>query len=381
VTADPRALPSQSIAVLLGGPSAEHDVSLISGRAIGGALAARGHRVEAWLIDLAGGWWRLPAAGLDSSLPQSDFDAPAGLGGRGPLSAAAALAEIQASDRAVCCFPALHGPFGEDGTVQALLESAGIVYAGSHVAASAVGMDKELFKRVCVGIGIRTVPWLGLRRSEFEADRTAALGRLEAFAADLPRRQIVIKPVHLGSSVGVSIVHRPSEPPELELAVEDAFRHDDHLLAEAYVAGARELEVAVLGNDASDAETFGPGEIIPAREFYDYEAKYRDGASRSVLVPELPPGVASEARAAAREAFLSIGAEGFARVDFLLGRDATLYLSEINTIPGFTPISLFPLLCGTGGRDFGETCERIVELALESARLRPVRQLTRADLP
>ncbi len=191
----------------------------------------------------------------------------------------------------------------------------------------------------------------------------------------------MIKPARLGSSVGVSIVHRPTEPPELEFAVQDAFRYDDLLLAEAYVQGARELEVAVLGNDATDIEVFGPGEIIPGREFYDYEAKYRDDASRSVLAPELPAGIPETARSTARDAYLAIGAEGFARVDFLLARDATLYVSEINTIPGFTPISLFPLLCGTGGRDFGATCERIIELAIERARLRPVHRLTRAKLP
>jgi D-alanine-D-alanine ligase len=373
-----------SIHVLIGGPSAEHDVSLVSGRAIAGALAQRGHSVRGWLIDLHGAWWQLPASGLDPRLPQVAFDNPAALGASGPMTAAAAVAEIAsaaASSSSTVCFPALHGPFGEDGTVQALLESAGIAYAGSRVAASAIGMDKPLFKRVCASIGIQTVPWIELRRAEFESDQRAALARVEAFASDLPQRQVVIKPARLGSSVGVSIVHRPTEPPELEFAVQDAFRYDDLLLAESYVRGARELEVAVMGNDASDVEVFGPGEIIPGREFYDYEAKYRDDASRSVLAPELPGGIPEAARSTARDAFLAIGAEGFARIDFLLARDATLYVSEINTIPGFTPISLFPLLCGTGGYDFGSTCERIVQLAVDRARLRSTRRLTRADLP
>jgi D-alanine-D-alanine ligase len=370
-----------AIDVLLGGPSAEHDVSLVSGRAIAGALAARGHAIRGWLIDLDGAWWCLPDSALDPKLPQVVFDEPAALGARGPLSAAVAVTEIGAIDPPSICFPALHGPFGEDGTVQALLESAGIVYTGARVAASAIGMEKQLFKRVCAAIGVVTVPWIELRRSEFETDQRAALARVEAFASDLPQRQIVIKPARLGSSVGVSIVHRPTEPPELEFAVHDAFRYDDLLLAEAYVQGARELEVAVMGNAAADVEVFGPGEIIPGREFYDFDAKYRDGASRSVLNPELPGGIPEAARSAARDCFLAIGAEGFARIDFLLARDATLYVSEINTIPGFTPISLFPLLCGTGGYDFGATCERIVQLAIDRARFRPTRRLTRAELP
>jgi D-alanine-D-alanine ligase len=197
----------------------------------------------------------------------------------------------------------------------------------------------------------------------------------------MPTRQLVIKPARLGSSIGVSIVHRPSEPPELEYAIADAFRHDDLLLAEAYVQGARELEAALLGNGEHDLEVYGPGEVLSSREFYDYEAKYRSDASRTVVAPELDREVRDLAREVARLAYLAIGGEGFARVDFLLARDGTLYLSEINTIPGFTPISLFPMLCAEGGYDFADTCERILELAVERAAGRPHRRLTRADLP
>ena len=191
----------------------------------------------------------------------------------------------------------------------------------------------------------------------------------------------MIKPARLGSSIGVSIVHRPSEPPELEYAIADALRFDDLLLAESYVQGARELEAAVMGNGEHDLEVFGPGEILADREFYDYEAKYRDSASRTVVGPELDPQIRDRAQTLARESYLAIGGEGFARIDFLLARDGTLYVSEINTIPGFTPISLFPMLTAEGGYDFADACERIVQLALERARLRPSRRLTRADLP
>lgn len=375
------ALPRQSIVVLLGGPSAEHDVSLVSGRAIAAALSGRGHAVTGWLIGLDRAWWRLPDAAMNGSLPQSAYDNPEALGADGPHPAARALEAIAALAPRPVVFPALHGPYGEDGTVQALLESVGLTYCGCAVAASAVGMDKAVFKRLCVGVGIPVVPWLALQRTDFEADQPGTLQRLEAFAASQSTRQLVIKPARLGSSIGVSIVHRPNEPPELEYAIADAFRFDDLLLAESYVQGARELEAAVMGNGERDLEVFGPGEILAGREFYDYEAKYRDTASRTVVSPELDARIRDRARTLAREAFVAIGAEGFARIDFLLARDGTLYVSEINTIPGFTPISLFPMLTAEGGHDFGDACERIVQLALERARLRPTRRLTRADLP
>ena len=374
-------LSPQPIAVLLGGPSAEHDVSLVSGRAIANALSSRGHTVSGWLIDLDGAWWRLPEAAMDRSLPQTGYDRPETLGADGPHSAARAIESIAALKPRPVVFPALHGPYGEDGTVQALLESANLTYCGCRVAASAIGMDKAVFKRLCGGMDIPVVPWVTLTRADFEADQPAALGRLEAFAASQPTRQLVIKPARLGSSIGVSIIHRPSEPPELEYAIADAFHFDDLLLAESYVQGARELEAAVMGNGERDLEVFGPGEILAGREFYDYDAKYRDSASRTVVSPELDGAVRDRARVLARDAYLAIGAEGFARIDFLLARDGTLYVSEINTIPGFTPISLFPLLSAEGGYDFGDACERIVELALQRTRLRPSRRLTRADLP
>ena len=163
----------------------------------------------------------------------------------------------------------------------------------------------------------------------------------------------------------------------------DAFRYDDLLLAEAYVADPRELEAAVVGNEPAELEVFGPGEIIPGREFYDFVAKYRDAASRTLADPEpaLDTDLRERARRTARDVYLAIGAAGFARVDFLLAGDGTLFVSEINTIPGFTPISLFPVLCAEGGYSFPDICERIVELAIQRAGQRPLRHLARADLP
>jgi D-alanine-D-alanine ligase len=370
---------AQPVAVLLGGPSAEHDVSLVSGRAIAAALAGRGNPVEAWLIDLAGTWWRLPDAARDPSLPAIAYDTPRSLGADGPFGAAEALGQLAGSAPAPVVWIALHGPFGEDGTVQALCEATGLVYTGSGVAASALGMDKVLFKRLIRALEMPVVPFEVLARADFEADAAAALQRLEGFAARLPDRRLMIKPARLGSSVGMTIVHRPDEPPFLEAALAEAFRWDDLLLAEAYLAAPRELEVSVVGN-GTRTEAFGPGEIVPGHEFYDYEAKYAPGLSRAIERPEIGAALGERLRELARAAFAAIGASGFGRVDFLV-HGGRVYVSEINTIPGFTPISLFPLLCRAGGLDFAGISARIVELALERSRARPAVRLTRADLP
>jgi D-alanine-D-alanine ligase len=371
----------QPVAVLMGGPSAEHDVSLVSGRAIAGALAGQGLRVEGWLIGLDSTWWRLPSVALDTELPQVAYDTPTSLGAEGPLTAAAALERIAASTPRPVVFPALHGPFGEDGTVQSLLASADLVTCGSGPAASALGMDKVLFKRICGAMELPVLPWVEVSAASWAQDQRSLTADLEAFATELPDPRLVVKPRSLGSSIGVSIVHRPDEPPELEHAVTNALRYDSVAFAEPYLEHARELEAAVVGNTRDDLEVFGPGEILPSREFYDFVDKYQAGTARTTTSPDLDAQVREDIRRISAEVFLAIGARGFARVDFLLASDDFLVVSEINTIPGFTPISLFPMLCAEGGYGFGDICARIVELALEEAASRPARQLTRADLP
>jgi D-alanine-D-alanine ligase len=371
----------QQVAVLLGGPSAEHDVSLVSGRAIAGALAERGHAVQGWLIGLDGAWWRLPQPALARQLPATAFDDPRALGAEGPMGASAALERLAGHVPMPVVFPALHGPFGEDGTVQALLASADLTACGSGVGASAIGMSKHLFKRLCGAMELPVLPWVEVRADAWARDQRSVVSELEAFAQELPDPRLVVKPASLGSSIGITIVHRPDEPPALEQAVADALRYDDLALAEPYLDHPRELEAAVLGNSREDLEVFGPGEIVPGREFYDYIAKYRDSGSRTTTTPALDEALRADIRRISAEVFLAIGAAGFARVDFLLGQDDFLVVSEINTVPGFTPISLFPMLCAEGGYDFGDVCERIVALALEDAALRPSRRLTREDLP
>ena len=368
------------VAVLLGGPSAEHDVSLVSGRAIAAALQERGHDVQGWLIDLAGGWWQLPASAMARDLAQTAYDEPAALGAEGPLSAGAALDGIAAQGPAPVVFIALHGPFGEDGTVQALCEAAGLTYTGAGVAASAMGMDKILFKRLVDSMGIPVVPWRELTAPDWAADPAAGQQRLADFAATLPDPRLVVKPARLGSSIGISIVHAPADPEYLGGALGEALAYDGLVLAEAYLDHARELEMSIVGNSAADLQTFGPGEVFPGHEFYDYAAKYQQGVSRTTATPDVSNELRVQLHDYAARAFLAIGATGFARVDFLLAGSA-LYLNEINTIPGFTPISLFPVLCAAGGYDFPAIAERIVELAVQRAAGRRQRVLTRADLP
>jgi D-alanine-D-alanine ligase len=371
---------AQPIAVLLGGPSAEHDVSLVSGRAIAAALAGRGHPVSGWLIDLEGRWWQLPATAIDGAIPAADYDDPAALGAQGAYGAAEALAALAGQRPAPIVFIALHGPFGEDGVVQALCESAGLVYTGSGVAASALGMDKGLFKLIAASLGIPVVPWIEVGADEWQTQTAAAQQRLREFVESLADRRVIVKPARLGSSIGISIVHTPDDPEYIGAALTDAFNYGESVLVEVYLDHPRELEMSVVGNAADDLETFGPGEIFPGREFYDYAAKYENGVSRTTDQPTIDADLRRRLHEIAGQAFLAIGAAGFARVDFLLAGDE-LYLNEINTIPGFTPISLFPVLCRQGGYDFGAICERIVELTVRRDTHLPRRTLTRTELP
>ena len=367
----------EPIVVLFGGPSAEHDVSIVSGAAIADALAAAGRDVRLVLIDLDGGWWWLPADHRTEGLPAAGYDAPAALGADGPHSVGAALDRLAAGDPVPIVFVALHGPFGEDGTVQALLEAADLAYTGSGVLASALGMDKAVFKRLCRGLGLPIVDWREVPAARWGADRGAVLAELEAFASGTGDPRLMVKPARLGSSVGMTLAHGPDER---AAALDMAFRHDTLALVERYLAGGRDVEVSVIGNGPADLELSGPGEILSGHEFYDYAAKYTPGLSHSTARAEVPDRLRALILKYARDAYRAIGAEGFARVDFLVTDDA-LYVSEINTIPGFTPISLFPTLPAEHGHDFTAVCLRIVELGLERHSARVRRRLTPTDLP
>ncbi len=367
----------RGVVVLLGGPSAEHDVSVVSGWAIADALAEAGLSVERIYIDLPGGWWSMPASASIGRPRPGAFDDPGSLGAEGPRTPARVLESIARRDPLPVVFPALHGPFGEDGTVQALLEAYDLPYAGAGVAASAVGMDKALYKRLVRGRGMKVVEWEEVTASRWAADRQAVLDGLAAFSERCDERRLMMKPARMGSSVGMSIAHTPAER---GAALDEAFRFDTLVLVERYLDHPRELEVAVVGNEPQALEAFGPGEVFPGREFYDYIAKYRDGVSETATLADLDEALGRRIRATALEAYRAIGCEGFARVDFLLA-GAELYLNEINTIPGFTPISLFPQMAASGLGGFGAVCLRIVDLAEQRYAGRVRRRLTPADLP
>jgi D-alanine-D-alanine ligase len=365
------------VVVLLGGPSAEHDVSIVSGTAIAEALAGAGLEVEQILIDLGGAWWRLPAGHRRDDRAPADYDDPVVVSATGPEAVGAAVDRLAAATPQPVVFIALHGPFGEDGTVQALLEAAGVAYTGSGVTASALGMDKAVFKRLARGIGLPVADWREVRAARWAADRAGVLAELEAFAGGTGDPRLMVKPSRLGSSVGITLAHRPEE---YGAAVDEAFRFDNVALAEAYLADARDLEISVIGNDHARLELFGPGEIVAGHEFYDFAAKYTPGLSETSLRAEVSPATRAAMLKIARDAYRAIGAEGFARVHFLLRGDE-VFLSEINTIPGFTPISLFPTLPAEGGYSFVDVCLKVVDLAIERHAAATGGRLVPADLP
>jgi D-alanine-D-alanine ligase len=368
---------SKSVVVVLGGPSAEHDVSVVSGWAIADALADAGLSVERVYIDLLNGWWSMPAAAAAGRPRPGAFDDPRSLRAEGPRTPAQALERIAGSEPLPVVFPALHGPFGEDGTIQALLEAYDLPYAGAGVAASAVGMNKALYKRLVRGLGLKVVDWTEVTAARWAVDRQGALERLEAFSESCGESRLMMKPARMGSSVGMSIAHTAAERGR---CLDEAFRFDSLVVVERYLDHPRELEVAVLGNDPQALDVFGPGEVFPGREFYDYVAKYSDGVSETTIRADVGQALGRRIRETALEAYRAIGCEGFARVDFLLAGDE-LYLNEINTVPGFTPISLFPQVAAAGLGGFGAVCLRIVELAEQRHAGRIRRRLTTADLP
>jgi D-alanine-D-alanine ligase len=254
-------------------------------------------------------------------------------------------------------FPVLHGPYGEDGTVQGLLELSNVAYVGAGVLASAVGMDKAIMKRLFAQRGLPIVAFVEVLRRRWLGDRQGTINNVDA-TLGLP---VFVKPANLGSSVGISKVKTLSE---LGAAIDHAAEFDRKIIIEAAVPRAREIECAVLGNDDPDVSV--PGEIIPSREFYDYEAKYVDEGSQALIPASLTETQTAEVRRLAIEAFKAIDAAGMARVDFLLAADSgALYVNEINTIPGFTTISMFSKLWAASGLDYPSLLDRLVGLALE----------------
>jgi D-alanine-D-alanine ligase len=254
-------------------------------------------------------------------------------------------------------FPMLHGPYGEDGTIQGLLELANIPYVGAGVLASAVGMDKAVMKVLFAARGLPVGPYRVVLRHEWDAAADALTRDIEQ-ALGYP---MFVKPANLGSSVGIS---KAKDRPSLREAIALAGSFDRKIVIEAAIPEAREIECAVLGNDAPEASV--PGEIVPSREFYDYESKYLDEGSKTIIPADLPPALADEVRRLSIEAFKAIDGAGMSRVDFLLARrTGALYLNEVNTIPGFTTISMFAKLWQASGVEYGTLLDRLIALAME----------------
>ncbi len=333
------------ITVLLGGVSAERDVSLSSGLRIAVGLRARGHVVTC--LDPADGVLsrqtedRLLASGVGTAPPS--LDALAGLAVRSLSPRLATLPEVTEAD---CVFIALHGGQGEDGTVQALFDMAGVRYTGSGHLASALAMDKHLTKILLRSAGVATANWLmapAPGTGELSADEVAT-------HLDWP---VVVKPSKQGSTVGLSIVRSPNE---LAPAIREAFRFDDEVMVERFIPG-RELTVGILGD-----EVLPTIEIKPVKELYDYECKYTPGMA-SEFVAELNPEEASKLADQARRAFTALKLRGYARIDFRLDPHGQPWCLEANTLPGMTPTSLIPQAAAAAGVLFPDLCERIVNLA------------------
>jgi len=252
-------------------------------------------------------------------------------------------------------FPILHGPYGEDGTIQGLLELAGVPYVGSGVLASAVGMDKAIQKVLFVAAGLPVVAYEVVHEREWERDRGDAERRVAALGFP-----VFVKPAALGSSVGITKV---ADGGGLAAAMEEALSYGRKIIVERAEEGAREIECAVLGNDDPVASV--PGEILPGADWYDYGAKYLDDTTRLAIPAPLPPGTVEEVRAMAVAAFRAIDAAGMARVDFFVRPTGEVVLNEINTIPGFTTVSMYPKLWEASGVPYGELIERLVDLAVE----------------
>ena len=344
-----------AVAVLFGGRSGEHEVSLLSARSVMKALDPDRYRVMAIGITREGRW----VTGPD---PWGVLEALE----RGEAHTLQPCAVVPQPGHPLnppidVAFPVLHGPLGEDGTVQSVFELAEIPYVGAGVAASAVGMDKELMKGAFRAAGLPVVAYRVVRHHRWQRSRQEVVQELLA-EVGLPA---FVKPANLGSSVGVA---RAEEPKALERAVDDALRYDLKALVERSAAPLREIECSVLGND--DPQVSLPGEVIPGRAFYDYEAKYRDPATRLVAPVALPPPVEARIRELAAGAFLAIDACGMARVDFFLRPDGQVLVNEINTIPGFTAVSMYPRLWEASGLPYPRLLDRLVELALEVHRRR-----------
>jgi len=338
------------LAVLYGGRSAEHQVSVVSARSVMEALDPGRFEVVPIAITRDGAWLLpdrspLELTASEGTLPEVE-----------PAGRELAVRPEEGVGGVDVVFPILHGPFGEDGTVQGLFELADLPYVGSGVLASALAMDKAMAKVVLAQAGLPQAPYLVVPERDWRADPDRVAAEVEGRLA----YPVFTKPARLGSSIGISKVKIPDG---LAAGLADAFAHDTKALVEQGVV-ARELECGVLGNDAPEASVVG--EVVPGHEFYDFEAKYLDESLKLEIPAPVPGAVRDRVRELSLRAFQALDCEGFARVDFFY-EEATgrVLLNEVNTIPGFTPKSMFPMLWGASGLSYPDLVARLVDLAVE----------------
>lgn len=350
--------PKERVALLFGGRSAEHEVSCLSAATVHAALEANGYDVVPIGIDKRGVWHRLSSPPVlqreATELPSVAADAGVEVTLSSEPGSGDLVDERGERDHVDAIFPVLHGPYGEDGTIQGLLELVGIPYVGAGVLASAVGMDKAMQKALFVSDGLPVLRHRVVFRPSWREDPDALFAEVETFGYP-----VFVKPANLGSSVGISKVKAPGD---LGPAFDEAFTHGPKALVEEAAEGAREIEVGVLGND--DPVSSVPGEIISTGEFYDYRSKYLGEGSRLVIPAPLSADVTKRIQQFAVSAFRSIDCAGMARVDFFYREPDEVILNEINTIPGFTSVSMYPLLWEASGLSTSELVHRLIQLAL-----------------
>jgi D-alanine-D-alanine ligase len=365
-----------NLGIILGGRSGEHEVSLMSSRSVLSVLDREKFNVTEIGIDHNGLWWSgehvLEALEKGSTqglyrvflLPEPGKTI---LYKRSFENASEVITPIAELD---VIFPVLHGTFGEDGTLQGFFEMADVAYVGAGVLGSSVGMDKSVFKDVMHANGIPVTEWIICTRRDIETNVESVIKRAEA-VADYP---LFVKPANLGSSVGITKVKNHSD---LYEGILEAARYDRRILIERGI-NAREIEVSVLGNE--DAQASLPGEIVPSDEFYSYNAKYLDGKSNLFIPAPLSDELTEKIRELAVKTYKAIDCAGMARVDFLLDKDTNdLYINEVNTIPGFTSISMYPKLWDAGGLTYPALIEKLIELALERKQERNKSKRTFGD--
>jgi D-alanine-D-alanine ligase len=353
---------TKRVAVLFGGRSAEHEISILSARFVVESLDRERFEPVLIGIDKIGRWLAQEETALlgqarDPRLVRLNEAAPIVKLEQGALEVAGG------SPRDIdVVFPVLHGPMGEDGTVQGLLTLANVAFVGSGVLGSAVGMDKDVMKRLLREAGLPIVPYLAVSAARFGRARAQVVAEALAIGAGGP---VFVKPANLGSSVGVS---KASSGPEIEAAIDLAFSFDTKIVIETGVAGLRELECAVLGNDEPIASRVGEVVVDHPDGFYSYAAKYVDETGATTVIPaSLAPGEEAEIQRLAIATFRTLECAGLARVDFFRGGDGAIFINEVNTMPGFTAISMYPKLFEASGISGKELVSRLCDLALERA--------------